>query len=131
VRTFDRLDALMDAPPLDLGCTGWAEVGPADVDRFERATGGPPSGYLALALTNRFLPDLMAVPAASRGVNYGAESVCFGPTLRPGDLVRAAARLVAAVEVDGGVQTEVDVALEVKGAPEPACRVRSLSRWLA
>jgi acyl dehydratase len=131
VRTFDRLGALLAAPPLDLGRTGWVEVDPADVDRFERATGGPPSGYLALALTNRFLPDLMAVPAAARGVNYGAESVCFGPTLRSGDRVRAAARLVAAVEVGGGVQTEIDIALEVEGGPEPACRVRSLSRWLA
>jgi acyl dehydratase len=89
------------------------------------------SPYFALSLTNRFLPDLLQVPASSSGVNYGAESVEFGPPLSAGDRVRGAAALVGAAEVKGGVQTTVEIRVEVDGAAEPACVVRSLSRWLA
>jgi acyl dehydratase len=127
---FDDLADLLEAAPLDLGGTAWTEVGAAELTRFEEATSGPVSGYLALSLTNRFLPDLIQVPAASTGVNYGAESVRFGPPLGPGARVRAVARLTAASEVAGGVQTTVEITVEVAGAAEPACVVRSLSRWL-
>jgi hypothetical protein len=42
-----------------------------------------------------------------------------------------AAALREATEVPGGVQTVVEVRVEVEGEPEPACVIRSLSRWLA
>lgn len=127
--TFDDLDRLLSAPPLDLGGTDWVEVTAAEVELFERATGGPVSPYLALSLTNRFLPSLLAVPAASSGVNYGTERADFGPPLAPGDRIRVTAALVAAGEVAGGVQTTVEIRVEVDGG-EPACVVHSLSRWL-
>ena len=127
---FSELDALLAAAPADLGATAWAVVSADEVARFERATGAAPSPYLALSMTNRFLPDLLQVPVASSGVNYGADSVRFGAVLAPGDRVRAAATLVAAAAVTGGVQTTVEVRLEVDGRDEPACVVRSLSRWL-
>lgn len=127
---FSELDALLAAAPADLGATEWAVVSAAEVAGFERASGGPVSPYLALSMTNRFLPDLLQVPAASSGVNYGADSVRFGAALSPGDRVRAVAALVAAAEVAGGVQTTVEIRMEVDGSDEPACVVRSLSRWL-
>ncbi|HET6966210.1 MAG TPA: hypothetical protein VFH58_15650 [Acidimicrobiales bacterium] len=127
---FTDLADLLSAPPLELGATGWVEVSAAEVADFETATGGPVSPYLALSLTNRFLPDLLQVPAAASGVNYGADSVRFGPVVAEGDRVRAAASLVSASEVSGGIQTTVEIRIEVDGAPEPACVVRSLSRWL-
>jgi acyl dehydratase len=128
--TFSDLDDLLAAPPADLGTTDWIELSHPEVSSFEQATHGPVSPYLALSLTNRFLPDLLQVPAASSGVNYGAESVHFGETLSVGDRVRAAASLVAAGEVAGGVQTTVEIRIEVDGGDGPACVVRSLSRWL-
>lgn len=130
MKVFDDLGELLRAAPLDLGATDWVEVTGRELADFAAATGGPVSGYLAVALTNRFLPGLLAVPAASSGVNYGAESIELGPPLAAGDRVRASARLDAAVEVKGAVQTTVEIAVEVDGAPEPACTVRSLSRWL-
>jgi acyl dehydratase len=127
---FGDLDQLLRAAPRDLGATAWVEVAAGDVAGFERATGGRVSPYLALSLTNRFLPDLLQVPGAASGVNYGAESARFGPVLRVGDRVRARAVLDSAAEVGGGVQTTVEITVEVDGAEEPACVVRSLSRWL-
>jgi acyl dehydratase len=128
---YDSLAALLEAPPVDLGATEWVLVGDGEVADFARSTGGDVSPYFALSLTNRFLPDLLQVPASSSGVNYGAESVEFGPPLSAGDRVRGAAALVGAAEVNGGVQTTVEIRVEVDGAAEPACVVRSLSRWLA
>lgn len=127
---FTDLGDLLAAPPLELGATAWTGISGSDVADFESATGGPVSAYLALSLTNRFLPDLLQVPAAASGVNYGAESVRFGPVVAPGDRIRGTATLVAASEVSGGVQTTVEIRVEVEGADQPACVVRSLSRWL-
>lgn len=127
---YADLDDLLAAPPCDLGATDWIEVTPGDVAGFEQATGGEVSPYFAVSLSNRFLPDLIQVPGASSGVNYGADSARFGPPLAPGQRVRCSAGLVAASPVNGGVQTTIEVRIEVEGGGEPACVVRSLSRWL-
>jgi acyl dehydratase len=127
---FSELDTLLCAAPVDLGATDWSVVSPEALSGFEHAVGGAVSPYFALSLTNRFLPELLQVPAASNGVNYGAESTRFGASLMAGDRVRASASLVAAAAVDGGVQTTVEIRVEVDGSAEPACVVRSLSRWL-
>jgi len=127
---FTDLDELLSGHPRDLGATDWVEITTAEVAGFEDAVGGPVSPYLALSLTNRFLPDLLRVPAAASGLNYGAESARFGRPLSAGDRVRVTASLVDAAEVNGGVQTTVEITVEVAGAAEPACVVRSLSRWL-
>lgn len=120
----------MASAPCDLGVTDWVVVTAADVEGFEGATGSGVSPYFAVSLTNRFLPDLIQVPGASSGVNYGADSVRFGPPLGPGDRVRCSASLVSAKPVNGGVQTAVEVRVEAEDASEPACVVLSLSRWL-
>ena len=128
---YASLDELLKAPPLDLGATEWIVIGEGEVAGFAESTQSSGSPYFALSLTNRFLPDLLLVPGAASGVNYGAESVRFGPPLVAGDRVRGSAALVAADEVRGGVQTTVEIRVEVDGSDEPACVVRSLSRWLA
>ena len=128
---YTSLDDLLKAPPVDLGVTDWVVVGEGEVSDFKQSVGGEVSPYFALSLTNRFLPDLLLVPAAASGVNYGAESVEFGPPLSAGDRVRGTAALIAADEVKGGVQTTVEIRVEIDGSDEPACVVRSLSRWLA
>lgn len=133
---FHDLDQLLEAAPLELGVTGWVEVEPAAVNRFQRATwsasgvDGTVPPLMLLSLTNRFLPDLLQVPGASSGVNYGADSVRFGSTPRPGDRIRAGATLVSAVPVGAGVQTTVEIRIEVQGGDRPACTVHSLSRWM-
>jgi acyl dehydratase len=132
---YADLGDLLAAPPLDLGTTDWIEVTQADVTAFASATGGPAQvvePYMALSLTNRFLPELLDVPAATSGVNYGADSVRFGPPPPAGARLRAKAVIVAAAEVPGGVQTTVEITVEAEGGipAEPACVVRSLSRWM-
>ena len=85
---------------------------------------------LLLSLTNRFLPDLLEVRGASSGVNYGTGPVRFGALPQAGDRIRASALHVESAEAPGGVQTRVQIRIEVEGADSPACTVDSLSRWL-
>jgi len=134
---FQSPDDLLVAVGQRLGTTGWLTPKPNAASDFARATVAPapaPSDpippLMILSLTNRFLPELLEVRGISSGINYGAEQVTFAAPAHPGDRLRARAVLTAATEVPGGVQTTVEISVEVEGASEPACVVQSLSRWL-
>ena len=128
---FDSLDELQAAVGRHLGISDWLEITPDCLDRFATATGDRDHGYLALALTNLFLPEIVEVRGASLGVNYGTGNVRFGTPLQVGCRVRGTAELVACDEIPGGVQTTIRITVEVDGADHPACVLDSLSRWLA
>jgi acyl dehydratase len=149
--TFESLDDLRAAAGTHLGHTGWLEVDQSRVDLFAEATGdhqwihvdveranrespfgGPIAhGYLTLALSNLFLPQLLAVPAASSGVNYGTGKVRFPSPVPVGSRIRAGAEVQAVEEIPGGLQTTILITIEVEGSEKPACVIESLSRWLA
>jgi acyl dehydratase len=122
------LDDLRAAVGTDLGTSPWVEVTHAAVAQFDAATGGGPE-YLALALTNRVLPEIVIVDA-SAGLNVGTDQVRFPGRLTAGDRVRGQATLVSCTEVNGGVQTVMRLTLEVDGRSDPACVVDAVSRWL-
>ncbi len=133
--TVIALDDLTGAIGRDLGATRWREIEPFQLTLFAAATGSPPSAqevppYLVLSLTNLFLPDLLEVRGAASGVNYGTGRVRFPRRIHAGDRVRGRAVLAAAAEVSGGVQTRVEMRIEVDDEAESACTVESLSRWL-
>jgi acyl dehydratase len=128
---LDSLDEVRAAVGRDLGTSDWLEITRDRLDRFAAATGDRDHGYLALALTNLFLPEIVEVRGATVGVNYGTGNVRFGAPLLAGCRVRGTAELVACDEIPGGVQTTIRITVEVDGADHPACAVDSLSRWLA
>jgi acyl dehydratase len=130
------LDDLVGAVGHDLGRSDWTTIEAARLAEFALATGAPPPEpgqpappMFVLALTNLFLPQLLEVRGADSGVNYGAGEIRFPAAVRVGDRVRAWARIVDAVEVASGVQTTIEIRVEVDGGTEPACVVQSLSRW--
>jgi acyl dehydratase len=149
--TFRSLDDLRAAVGTHLGWTDWLTIDQDRVDLFAKATGdhqwihvdperalrespfgGPIAhGYLTLALSNLFLPQLIQVPAASSGVNYGTGRVRFPAPVPVGSRIRAGAELAAVDEVTGGLQTTIAIAIEVEGSAKPACVIESLSRWMA
>ena len=128
---LSSLDEVRAAVGRHLGTSDWLEITPDRLDRFALATGDCDHRYLALALTNLFLPEIVEVRGASLGVNYGSGSVRFGAPLLVGSRVRGTAELVGCDEIPGGVQTTIRITVEVDGADHPACVVESLSRWLA
>ena len=50
------------------------------------------TGYLTLALTNLFLPQIVEVRGVSLGVNYGTGNVRFPAPLLAGSRVRGSGR---------------------------------------
>ncbi len=149
--SFASLDDLRAAAGTHLGWTDWIEITQDRVNLFadatgdhqwihvdvERATaespfGGPIAhGYLTLALSNFFLPQLIAVPAASAGVNYGTGKVRFPAPVPVGSRLRGGAEIAAVDEIPGGLQTTITITIQVEGQDKPACVIESLSRWLA
>lgn len=149
--TFATLDELRGATGRHLGWTDWIDITQARIDLFAEATGdhqwihddverataespfgGPIAhGYLTLALSNLFLPQLIAVPAASAGINYGTGRVRFPSPVPVGSRVRGGAEIASVEEIPGGLQTTIAITIEVDGQAKPACVIDSLSRWLA
>lgn len=148
--TFESFDELQAASGRHLGYSEWLDITQERVDLFAEATGdrqwihvdvdraktespfgGPIAhGYLTLALSNMFLPQLIAVPAAASGVNYGTDRVRFPSPVPVGSRIRAGAEITAVEEVSGGLQTTIVITIEVDGSTRPACVIESLSRWL-
>ena len=148
---FNSFDDLRAEVGTHLGFTDWVAIDQARVDLFAEATGdnqwihvdveranaespfgGPIAhGYLTLALSNLFLPQLLEVPAASRGVTYGTGKVRFPAPVPVGSRIRGGAEITAVDEVGGGLQTTITITVEVEGTEKPACVIESLTRWLA
>ncbi len=148
---FATLDELAAATGRHLGWTDWVDISQERVNLFadatgdhqwihvdvERATaespfGGPIAhGYLTLALSNLFLPQLLDVRGASAGINYGTGRVRFPSPVPVGSRIRGGAEIVAVEEIPGGLQTTITITVQVEGQDKPACVVESLSRWLA
>ena len=151
ITTINGLDELRAAVGRDLGTSDWLEITQDRVNTFADATGdhqwihvdveraraespfgGPIAhGYLTLALTNQFLPEVLEVRGISSGVNYGVNKVRFPTPVPVGSRVRGNVRLESADEVPGGVQTTMIITVELEGSEKPACIVEALSRWLA
>ena len=145
---FESPDDLLSAVGTDLGRSEWVMVDQDRIDGFAEATGdhqwihvdperaaaGPfgatiAHGYLTLALTNLFLPEIVRVEGASMGVNYGVNKVRFPQAVTVGSRLRGHAVLTSADEVSGGVQTVMTVTVEIGGQEKPACVAESVSRF--
>lgn len=114
----------LDGEPL--GPTPWVSLTDGEIADFEASTGG--RDHLALALVNRFLPELLVVEEFSMGVNVGLDGARFGPPLAAADRIRGSGTVISATEAGEGVQVVVEVCVEVEGA-EPACIAQTVSRF--
>jgi acyl dehydratase len=149
--TVEGVEGVLAKVGQHLGHSDWVEITQEQVNQFAEAThdhqwihvdverakkespfGGPIAhGYLTLSLSNLFLPQLIEVPGASAGVNYGTGKVRFPSPVPVGSRVRGGAEITAVDDIAGGVQTTIAITIEVEGQAKPACVIESLSRWLA
>ena len=142
------VDEVRAAVGRDLGSSGWLTITQDRVDLFadatddhqwihvdpERAKDGPfgatiAHGYLTVALSNRFLPEIVDVQGFSAGVNYGVDKVRFPAPVRVGARIRGGGALVHVEDVKGGVQATIRVAVEIEGSDRPGCVVDTISRF--
>ena len=139
VTKVDGVDGVKGLVERQLGPTDWVTVTQEQVNQFAEATGdhqwihvdleraaaGPfggtiAHGYMTLALIPRFLPELLEVSGFSMGINYGAERVRFPTPVPVGGRLRAAAVVDEVTDVQGGLQMQVTVTLELEDNPKPA-----------
>jgi acyl dehydratase len=145
---FRTPEELFGAVGTHLGYGDWVEMTQERIDRFAEATGdyqwihvdperarqGPfgttiAHGYLTLSITNLFLVQLLRVPSATMGINYGANKVRFPAPVPVGSRVRMGAEIIDVTEVPGGVQVTTRNTVEVEGSEKPACVVEAISRF--
>ena len=149
MRSFEHLTDLQPLVGQNVGVSEWITVDQQRINLFADATGdhqwihvdparakdGPygttiAHGYLTLALTNLFLPQVVEVQGFGMGINYGVDKVRFPAPVTVGSRVRGGVELVSVEEINGGVQTMMRITVEVEGASKPACVVEAISRYL-
>ncbi len=106
----------------------WIHVDPV------RAAAGPfggpiAHGYLTLSLIPALLNRVMEVAGVKMGVNYGTNKVRFVTPVPVGAQVRAGSTIAAVEEFEGGAQVSLDVVVEIKDAPKPACVAQVVYRY--
>ena len=149
--TFDGIDEVRAAAGRHLGYSSWLDVDQERVNLFAEATGdhqwihvdverataespfgGPIAhGYLTLALTNLFLPEVVEVRNISLGVNRGTGRIRFPAPVPVGSRLRGGVELVSVDDIAGGIDTTMLITVEREGSDKPVCVVESLSRYLA
>jgi len=106
----------------------WIHVDP--VRAAEGPFGGPIAhGYLTLSLIPALLNGVMEVAGVKMGVNYGTNKVRFVTPVPVGAQVRAGSTIAAVEEFEGGAQVSLDVVVEIKDAPKPACVAQVVYRY--
>lgn len=148
-KVFEGTASLTASVGEHLGYSDWITVDQDRIDRFADATGdhqwihvdpeaaaaGPfgatiAHGYLTLALTNLFLPQIITVEGISMGINYGVNKVRFPMPLRVGSTIRGGAEIASVDEIAGGVQCIIRITVEIEGEDKPACVVENVTRYL-
>jgi acyl dehydratase len=123
----------------ELGTSGWRRIEQRHVDLFAEATGddqwihvdreraaqGPfrgtiAHGYLTLSLLPALLREILTIPDASLGINYGIDRVRFTAPVPVGSEVRLHARLVSSERRGAGVLYRLGVEVEIDGGEKPA-----------
>jgi acyl dehydratase len=146
---FRSAEELLAAVGKSLGASEWLEIEQPRIDMFadatddhqwihvdvDRAKDGPfgtpiAHGYLTLSLVNAFLPQLITVPTATMGVNYGCNKVRFPAPVPVGSRIRAHGEIAEVEAVRDGVQVVVRVSVEIEGGSKPACVAETVSRFL-
>jgi acyl dehydratase len=140
---------LVDMVGQHIGVSEWMLIDQERVNKFadatddhqwihvdaEKAAQGPfggtiAHGFLTLALTVPLGGQVpLDVGEPKMAINYGLEKVRFPAPVPVGSRVRARVELANVTEVDGGVQVNRIVTIEVEGQEKPAMVAETVSRY--
>ena len=150
---YPDIESLLAAVGDHLGYSDWVVIDQNRINGFAAATGdnqwihvdpelaatGPfgttiAHGYLTLSMTNQFLPELLQVPLATMGINYGANKIRFPAPVPVDSRIRMGSEIIATEKISSDDGTWVQVitrnTVEVQGGEKPACVVEAISRFL-
>ena len=141
--------ALQHLVDTEIGVSDWMEVTQERVDAFADATddhqwihvdpvkaaAGPfggtiAHGFLTLSLTVTLSVQVeLDVGSPRMALNYGLEKVRFPAPVPVGSRIRARIGLVSVTDVEGGIQINRQVVIEVEGGEKPAMVAETVSRY--
>tara|TARA_R110000824_G_scaffold366730_2_gene555734 strand:+ start:264055 stop:264507 length:453 start_codon:yes stop_codon:yes gene_type:complete len=146
MRIFETVADYIAEKGNEIGVSEWVEIDQDRINKFADATGdhqwihidpertkkelGMPTiahGYLTLSLLPFLMGKISGVKSATRGVNYGSNSVRFTNMVPVGSKVRARVTLKDAVPKSGGYQVTNVVTMEIEGQERPAMVAETLS----
>ena len=131
-----------------VGESAWRTVTQALVDEFARVSGDHQwihvdperarrespfgttiaHGFLTLSLLSSLSAEVISMPNARMGVNYGFDRVRFVAPVPVGSEIRGTFAIEDVRPVDGGAQITWRVEVEVRDAPKPALSALWLTR---
>ena len=123
--TQDRVNAFADATDDHQ----WIHIDPG------KASAGPfggtiAHGFLTLSLTVTLSSQVeIDVGSPKMAINYGLEKVRFPAPVPVGSRIRARVGLVSVDDVQGGIQVNRQVTIEVEGEDKPAMVAETVSRY--
>ena len=141
--------ALQPLVDTEIGVSYWLEITQERVDAFadatddhqwihvepEKAAAGPfggtiAHGFLTLSLTVTLTSQVeLDVGSPRMAINYGLEKVRFPAPVPVGSRIRARISLVSVSDVEGGIQVNRQVVIEVEGGEKPAMVAETVSRY--
>jgi acyl dehydratase len=132
-----------------IGVSDWWEITQERVNAFadatddhqwihvdeEKAKAGPfggtiAHGFLTLSLTVAMTAELeMDVGSPAMAINYGLEKVRYPAPVPVGSRIRAHVELASVADVEGGIQVNRKLSIEVEGVEKPAMVAETVSRY--
>jgi len=85
-------------------------------------------GFLTLSLIPYFLESCIAYPFAKRSINYGLNKVRFPHAVTVNSRLRGRFFIQEITSIDGGIQIEWNIIIEIEGIEKPACAADVLFR---
>lgn len=139
MRVFDTVADYVAEKGKEIGVSEWVTIDQDRVNKFAEATGDHQwihidpertqkelgigtiaHGYLTLSLLPYLMGKISTVKSATRGINYGSNSVRFTNMVPVGSRVRCRVTLKDAAPKAGGTQLINEVAMEIEGNDRPA-----------
>jgi len=148
---IEGLDGVKARAGQELGASDWLEITQERVNGFadatldqqwihvdpERARAQSPyggtiaHGYLTLSLLPFLLEQIVEVRGVTMTINYGLNRLRYPSPVPVGRRVRLGVRMAGVEEIRGGVQCQLDCAVEVEGSDKPALVAEVLFRYYA
>lgn len=128
MRTFDNIEALVDAVGDHLGHSPWLSIDQDRINTFGDATGDhrgsgamTAHGNLALSLVPPLLKQVYEVRNVAMSLNYGTNRIRFSSSVLVDSRIRVHARLLATTRVSMGQQFVIEASVEQEGTADPVC----------
>lgn len=123
--TQERINAFADAT----GDHQWIHIDPVRAKEESPFKKTIAHGYFTLSLIAKFSGECIGNNNTKMAINYGSNKVRFPSPVLVGSKIRAHFQLDCLEEIEGGVQVQWIITIEIEGQNKPACVAETLTRW--